>query len=356
MRLAWRTAFLIMILAVGICAWVGQALVPVNNITDPAESTNTTGPGSWTFVVFGDSPDPASNTTTGISPNLSLIATAVAAENPDLVMYNGDLINGWMLTNESPMMGNYSGQFGNWMDAVSPIHNYTTGIGIPIYVLRGNHEDGPNQTVTALLDAYLTSVASDMPTNGPSGEEKLAYSFTHNGAKFIATDDYIVHDGLKETVNQTWVDEQLTQDTRPFMFVFGHSPAYLLDDEREDMPFSLAKNPAQRDAFWNSMVNNHSSAYFCGHTHTYVRGESQGLQQIVCGNGGAHFVDFNMTVVDPNLTIEYPLMSVPKADQKVGYLVVTVHEDNRTFDGVQKEYNPETESWQIGDTFTFSAR
>lgn len=328
----------------------------VNNITGPAGSTNFTGSGSWTFVVFGDSPDPASNTTTGISPNLSLIATAVAAENPDLVMYNGDLINGWMLTNVSPMMGNYSGQLENWMDAVSPIYNYTTGTGIPIYVLRGNHEDGPNETVTALLDAYLATVASDMPANGPSGEEKLTYSFIHNDAKFIATDDYIAHDGLKETVNQMWVDEQLTQDTRPFMFVFGHSPAYLLADDKEEMVFSLPTHPTQRDIFWNSLVNNNVSAYFCGHIHTYARGESQGLQEIVCGNGGAHFVDFNMTLVDPNLTIAYPLTSVPKDEQKFGYLVVTVHEDSGMFDGVEKRFNPKTGTWEIGDTFAINIR
>ena len=271
-------------------------------------------------------------------------------------MYNGDLINGWMLTNKSPMLNNYSGQFGNWIEAVAPIHDFTTGTGIPFYVIRGNHEDGPEQNVSPLLDAYLTAVGSGMPTNGPSGEEKLTYSFTHKGAKFIANDEYIAHDGIKETVNQSWVDEQLIQDTQPLMFVFGHSPAYLVGNDTEDNPYSLAIHPLQRDIFWKSLVENNVSAYFSGHTHMYVRGESQGVPQIVCGNGGAHMDNFEPGLVDPTLTLEYPLMAIAEEDQKVGYLVITVNEDNRTFSGVQKVLNPETQSWDIGDTFTLNAR
>ena len=310
--------------------------------------------GDWKFVVFGDSPDPATNTTTGISPELNPIAKAIAEEKPEMALYIGDLINGADLTNASPMQNNYTGQFGNWMTAVSPIHNYTAGTGIPLYVIRGNHEENLNRTDEALLDAYLTTVASGMPMNGPPGEEKLTYSFTHNGAKFIATDDYIAHNGLKETVNQSWVNGQLTQDKRPFMFVFGHSPAYLVDMDAEDLLYSLPVHPAERDTFWNSMVNNNVSAYLCGHAHVYVRAKSQGLRQIVSGNGGASMQAFDPALADPALTVEYPLQPVAQNDQKVGYLVITVHENCRTFDGIQKVYNTTTHLWEIGDTFTIS--
>jgi para-nitrobenzyl esterase len=328
----------------------------IPTVKNIAGSTISTGSTTWKFVVFGDSPDPAKNTTTGISPALSRIAMAVAAEKPDLVMYTGDLVNGWMLTNESPMASNYPGQFKNWMTAVSPIHNYTTGTGIPLYVLRGNHEDGPSHAAAPLLDTYLTTVASDMPVNGPPGEEKLTYSFTYKGAKFIALDEYIAHDGIKETVNQSWLDGQLTQDTRPFMFVFGHSPAYLVDDDMEERLWDIAMHPAQRDMFWKSLVNNHIPAYFCGHAHLYARGESQGIQQVLGGNGGAAMPAFDPALADPALTIQYPLKPVAQNDQKFGYLVITVHEDSGTFDGVQKVYNPATQSWEIGDTFTINAR
>jgi len=254
------------------------------------------------------------------------------------------------------MQNNFTGQFGNWEKAVSPIYNYTSGTGIPLYVIRGNHEDGIDRINAALLDAYRTTVASGMPANGPPGEEKLTYSLTHKGAKFILNDDYIEHNGKKETVNQSWVDGQLTQDTRPFMFVLGHSPAYLVDNDTEDIPYSLPTRPAERDTFWNSMVNNNVSAYFCGHAHLYVRSESQGLTQIVVGNGGAPMQGFDPALVNPVLTLEYPLSPISQNDQKVGYLLITVHEDSGTFDGVQKVLNPVTGAWEVGDTFTLKAR
>ena len=294
--------------------------------------------GDWTFVVFGDSIG-AENTTTGISPDLSMIATAVSAENPDLVLYTGDMINGWMLTNESPMMDNFTGQFGNWMQAVSPIHNYTAGTGVPLYVMRGNHEEGSNESAAPLFQAYSSSVAVNMPQNGPPGEKNLTYSFIHNGAKFIVLEQYVAHDGLKETVNQTWLNEQLTQDTRPFMFVFGHSSAYLAINDTAQMIYDLAMHPEQRDIFWESLVNNQVPAYFCGHAHMYVRGENRNVQQVIGGNGGAAMLAFDPANASPELTIKYPLQPVAQNDQKVGYLVITVHENSGTFSGVQKVYN-----------------
>ena len=354
MRFCIITLFLIVVLLV---IAGGCTQLPPSTPARPVPTGNVTpGNGTWTFVLFGDSPDPANNTTTGISPDLRLIACAVAAEKPDLALYIGDLVNGWSLTNDSPMQNNYTGQFGNWMDAVSPIHNYSTGTGIPLFVVRGNHEDGPPQNVTPLLNAYLATVASGMPTNGPPGEENLTYSFTHKGVKFIANDEYIVHDGLKETVNQTWVDEQLTHDTQPFMFVIGHSPAYLVDEDLEDLIYSLPLHPEQRDIFWQSMVSNHVSAYLCGHAHVYVRSEFHGLRQIVSGNGGAPMLAFDPANADPVLTITYPKQNISQADQKVGYLIVTVNETAGTWSGVQKVRDPKTGIWTTGDTFTLPSR
>lgn len=65
---------------------------------------------------------------------------------------------------------------------------------------------------------------------------------------------------------------------------------------------------------------------------------------------------FDPANIDPALTLHYPLGIVAGTDQKVGYLVITVHEESGTFDGVQKVFNPKTQSWEIGDTFTIHAR
>ena len=340
---------LLLIIAVSMTGCTAPSPAPQAPAT-PAAS------GDWKFVVFADSPDPAGNTTTGVSPDLIPIAKAVAAEKPDLALYMGDLVNGWMLTNESPMAGNYTGQFENWMEYVTPIHNYTDSTGIPLYVIRGNHEDGPNQTVAPLLNSYLATAAAGMPANGPPGEEKLTYSFTHKGAKFVLNDNYIVHNGKKETVNQTWVNEQLTQDTRPFMFVFGHSPAYAVVNDTEEDDYAIDVHSQERDIFWKSLVDNNVSAYFCGHAHLYVRAESQRVQQIVSGNAGAHAIPFDPANVDPALTLEYPDTVIAKDDQRVGYVVITVHEGTGMIDGVEKQLNPVTREWETVDTFSLKAR
>ncbi|MFA4878383.1 MAG: metallophosphoesterase [Methanoregula sp.] len=327
---------------------------PVPATSSPAVSPTPSG-GTWTFVVFGDSRDITRDTLTGVSPYLIPIAVAVAEEKPELVIYNGDLVSGWMISNSSPVATNYQAQFRNWMDIVAPIHNYTTGSGAPIYVIRGNHEDGPDQTVMPLLDAYRTSVAAGMPKNGPPGEENLTYSFTWKGAKFIALDEYYPHNGKKETVNQTWVDQELTTNTRPFTFVYGHTPAYLVKDDFDDRGYDIAVHPVLRDIFWNSLVNHNATAYFSGHAHIYVRGEKQGVQQIVAGNGGAVGSAFNQSEADPALTIEYPVREADKVGNTVGYLVITVNETDGTLSAVQKIYNPKTKIWWNGDQFTLSS-
>lgn len=329
---------------------------PTTTVT--VKPTTTPQPnGTWTFVVFGDTRD-HNNTTTGISQYLNTISKGIAAEKPDLVLFGGDLINGVVVFPPSVITGKYSVQFQNWMNAVSPIYNYSTMTGIPLYVIRGNHEDGgDNIPVPALLSAYkATAAVGLMPTNGPPGEQKLTYSVTHKGAKFISLDEYYPHYGVKETVNQTWLDEQLRTDTRPFMFVTGHSPAYNVSGIDEEYVLSIAAHPAQRDIFWKSLLDHNVSAYFCGHVHTYVRTEANGLQQVLVGNGGAEQDSFSPSDVDPVLTLEYPMHAVNASDQKFGYLLVTVHEDTGTWDAVEKLLDIPTNTWEIGDTFSYPIR
>jgi hypothetical protein len=356
MRLCRPSIFLIVLMVAITAGCVQPSSPPAQPVPASGISPVTSAPGgTWTFVVFGDSRDITKNTTTGVSPYLTPIAVAVAAEKPDLVIYNGDLVSGWIIGNSSPVATDYTAQFKNWMNVVAPIHNYTLGSGAPIYVIRGNHEDGPDQTIMPLLDAYRNTVAADMPLNGPPGEERLTYSFTHNGAKFIGIDEYYPHNGHKETFNQSWVDQELSSNTRPFTFVFGHTPAYLVKDDFEDRGFDIAVHPVSRDIFWTSLADHNATAYFCGHAHIYVRGVKDGVQQVVAGNGGAIGSAFNQSEADPALTIEYPVREADKVSDTVGYLVVTVNETEGTLRAVQKIYDPSTKVWRSGDRFSLSS-
>ncbi|MEI8331876.1 MAG: hypothetical protein WCF90_09580 [Methanomicrobiales archaeon] len=46
--------------------------------------------------------------------------------------------------------------------------------------------------------------------------------------------------------------------------------------------------------------------------------------------------------MDPAHVLESPKTAIAKKDHRVGYLVIKVHENTSTFDGVEKQLNPVT--------------
>jgi hypothetical protein len=180
-------------------------------------TTNATPASRWTFVVVGDSRAAGGDTATGVSPDLPVIASAIAAEEPAFVIFSGDLIIGSGVNDSSPVHGDYRAQFEHWETAMRPVHDYAAGTGVPVYVVRGNHEDGSDR----LLEAYLATVAQGMPENGPPGEVCLTYAFSYGGARFIGLDEYVPHRGQTETVDQAWLDGTLDATTEPIRIVFG---------------------------------------------------------------------------------------------------------------------------------------
>ncbi|MCX5823636.1 MAG: metallophosphoesterase [Deltaproteobacteria bacterium] len=55
-------------------------------------------------------------------------------EGAELVIFPGDLVNGWYAINTP-----YADQFATWRKAMAPAYD----AGIKVYPVRGNHEDGP---------------------------------------------------------------------------------------------------------------------------------------------------------------------------------------------------------------------
>ncbi len=139
----------------------------------------------WSFVVFGDTRDATRNTQTGISPLFGRMAEAIAAEKPALVIHIGDLINGFYTSKKSPIHGKYSEMFENWKTAVKPIYDFGRRTGIPLYAVRGNHEDGELVTDKRLKTAYLKSIASFMPQNGPDRKRGLHTAFRTNKPRLL---------------------------------------------------------------------------------------------------------------------------------------------------------------------------
>lgn len=308
----------------------------------------------WRFVVFGDTRDATQDTQTGISPLLGKMAEGIAAEKPALVIHIGDLINGFYTHSKSPLHGNYDQMFENWKRAVKPIYDFDRQAGIPLYAVRGNHEDGELVSDKRLKAAYLKNIASFMPQNGPEQEKGLTYSVSYRQAAFIGIDQYSIKELglLRGLVNQPWLNEQLLRHKRPFMFVFGHVPAYRVSDwEKGPFP-DLYYFPKHRDAFWSSLKEAGVRLYFCGHVHFYCRVTKDGVQQVLVGNGGANPVDFDPKKVDPTVTLNYPPGFMKASEVKTGYALFTVDETAHTITAVQKLWNERTGAWETGDTFT----
>ncbi len=289
----------------------------------------------WTFVVFGDTRDDTKATDRGISAVLPQLARFIANERPDLVVFNGDMVNGYWTNKKSFLHGNYKAMFLNWLKATTPIREAA----IPLYIVRGNHEFGGEVRsggVPDLIRTFNEIFASTMPQNGPDDAKGLTYSFPYRSAFFVVTDQYVGSTGTDVTINLPWITRQLKENTRPFVFVFGHSPAFHVTQSSDESEFQLFNVPAVRDQFWRLMVQNRVVAYIASHEHFYTRGKRDSVYQIVQGNGGATPFTYKPKEVDRSLTTVFPTKKIHKRDIMPGFLVVTVDEESQTVTATEK--------------------
>ena len=64
--------------------------------------------------------------------------------------------------------------------------------------------------------------------------------------------------------NLNWLKEQLSLNTQPHVFVFGHTAAFNIDH-----PDTIGHFNRERDIFINSILAANARTYFCGHDHFY---------------------------------------------------------------------------------------
>lgn len=230
----------------------------------------------WRLVVVGDSRGSYNGVNT---PILTELAAAIVAEQPDLLLFPGDLVEG------SSNISTFSSQLNNWVNIMQPVYN----AGIEVLAVRGNHENQGSVTVwnTIFTGAYA------MPANGPVGEVNCTYSLQHREAFIAGLDVYFSH---PHRVNQSWLDAQLAANHRPHIFVFAHEPAF-----KADHTDCLDDYPTNRDVFWESIVSAHGRTYFCGHDHFYDHARiddgdgnpGNDVHQVIVGTGGAPLYVFN---------------------------------------------------------------
>jgi len=236
----------------------------------------------WKFGVFCDTRGSNENVAGKSCVNkqaLAAIADKIVVEECELVLVPGDLVNGYWANGGM----SYEDQFLIWTEIMAPVYEAR----IPIYTVRGNHEDDSSPYLPApdreLWNAYMEAFGNGNPQNGPEGEQGLTYSFEWKNALFVGLDEYVT----PHQVNQDWLDLQTPSRQVQHVFAFGHEPAYQVVHAD-----CLAAYSRSRQLFWNSLGALGCRVYFCGHDHLYDRAHVQDLQgnviwQMLVGSGGA---------------------------------------------------------------------
>ena len=311
----------------------------------------------WSFVMLGDTRGSGDTTATGVSLDLPAIAQKIASLKlkPDLVMVAGDLVNGNDVPAGSPL-NDYALQFDNWKAAMQPVFNYSTNTGIPIYTVRGNHENmcSEGAPIPALKQAYYDAFQSYLPTNGPVNQAGFSYSFTHNNVTFVAADQYFYYDGGASpdgyhTLDQAWVNNQFAASSSTFKVLMAHVPIFQTEGGSESERFfgDNAAGNQTRSAFWNTLGADGVQLYLCGHVHnesvaTTPVPDGGTILQLMAGNGGA-------SPKDPVGNQPEPGVDVLHTSDKFGFSLATVGADAMTI----QYYSLDTtdNSWSI-DAYT----
>jgi len=165
----------------------------------------------------------------------------------------------------------------------------TFGADFPWYPGVGNHEAETPDDV-AWLQAYDYG-----PVNpGPSGCPTTTYSFDYGVAHLVMLNVYCDAGGPTETDGKIsdhlyeWLAADLQATDQPYVFVFGHEPAFPQPDaetgRERHIGDSLDAHPASRDRFWDLLAAHGVVAYICGHTHNYSAVRIDGVWQLDAGH------------------------------------------------------------------------
>jgi len=130
------------------------------------------------------------------------------------------------------------------------------------YPIMGNHDRSNGKA-----DATWQKSFSNLPENGPDGFQKLTYSFDYGEGHFVILDSERPGHKINQ-VQRDWLENDLTNNTQKYTFVFFHEPAFAISKEVSD---ALDAFPVERNAFWSIIDKHNVTAVFVGHEHLYGR-------------------------------------------------------------------------------------
>ena len=167
------------------------------------------------------------------------------------------------------------------------------------WTVPGNHDTKSSYQMAWLRAEFTKGHNTRAPLRsrvlrpGPAGCAETTYSFDHGNVHFVMLNEYWngkVEPGSDGSTDgdigpalREWLEADLKVTDKPFIFVYGHEPAF---PRHRHVGDSLDKYPANRDAFWALLAQYKVQAFFTGHIHYYYKETKDGVLQISDGAAG----------------------------------------------------------------------
>jgi hypothetical protein len=173
----------------------------------------------------------------------------------------------------------------------------TTALGsVYKYPVVGEHDFENPANMNWFYAVYDNQPESHV-RSGPVNGEKTSYSWDYGFVHFVVLNEY--YNGSGDTATDgdvcnalyNWLAADLAANTKPFIIVMGHEPAYVEFGDKAGN--SLDKYPVRRDRFWSLLESYNAKAYFCGHTHYYENSNphDSSVKQVITGSAGESSAD-----------------------------------------------------------------
>jgi len=185
----------------------------------------------------------------------------------------------------------------------------------------GNHDKKSSCSFAWLREEFTRGHNKHAPLKdrvlrpGPAGCTETTYSFDHGNVHFVMLNEYwngksdpgsdYATDGDIVPALRDWLEADLKATDKPFIFVFGHEPAFPQNRHTGD---SLDLYLENRDAFWSLLAKYKVQAFFSGHIHYYYKETKDGVYQISDGAAGknveGHQTYLNVVVSNIDAQVE----------------------------------------------------
>lgn len=182
------------------------------------------------------------------------------------------------------------------------------------YPAVGNHDASVAATSASMTWRYAefetgqgvrTPLRQLVSRPGPAGCAETTYAWDCGNAHLVVLNEYwngetaagsdVATKGDIVPALRHWLEADLAANTKPFVFVFGHEPAF---PQHRHTGNSLDDTTASRDAFWDLLKLYHVQAFISGHVHFYYKDRQQGVWQISDGNAGKSSGEKHQTYLD----------------------------------------------------------